>query len=178
MRIPLLLFAATSNILAAPVTEWRLHESRDTPISGKRLDGRAIIPLRIALAQSGLDRGYEHLMAVADPNSVAYGKHWTTNEIHAAFAPSRESTSTVAAWLTEHGVASHKLATSSSEGWMGFEMSVADAEQLLSTKYYEHVNEDGDVVIVCDEYGLQLNLNPVHRSRHQIPPTSPHQRAR
>lgn len=51
------------------------------------LSRRTALPMRIALAQSNLDKGEEWLMEVSHPNSDKYGKHWTAADVASAFAP-------------------------------------------------------------------------------------------
>lgn len=46
-----------------------------------------MLPMRIALTQSNLDKGEEWLMDVSHPTSEKYGKHWTAEDIANAFAP-------------------------------------------------------------------------------------------
>lgn len=59
--------ASFSIALPAP-TSYVLHEKRDRPAHGytrlERVGGSSIIPLRIGLSQSNLDKGYDHLMDV------------------------------------------------------------------------------------------------------------------
>lgn len=130
-----------------------MHERWSSPLEltkRQRVDGNAIISLRIALTQSNLDKGYAHLMEVSDPHSVNYGKHWTVEEIHAEFAPSDETIEAVKTWLEESGFNRDNIAESASRGWLGVDMPVHKAESLFDTEYYEHEDEDGVVRIGCD----------------------------
>lgn len=51
-----------ATVLATPTTNHALHEKRDALPRGwvklDRLDRRAIMPMRVALKQRNLDRGY------------------------------------------------------------------------------------------------------------------------
>lgn len=82
-----------------------LHENRNTSriqvygAGSKRVDPDAILPIRIALTQSNLDKGYGLLMQVSDPDSEDFGRHWTLDEIHDYFAPSPETREAVKEWL-------------------------------------------------------------------------------
>ena len=118
-----------------------------------------MLPIRIALTQSNLDKGYDHLLRVSDPISLHFGQHWTTEDIHAEFAPSDATTNAVVAWLHDHGFISDDLASSASRGWLGLKMAARDAELLFSTEYFEHIDEDGNLIVACDEY-------VPHRVRH------------
>lgn len=62
------------------------------------------IPLRIALAQRNLHKGYDFLMDVSHPDSENFGKHWTEEQVHDMFSPSQESVDTVKQWLVESGI--------------------------------------------------------------------------
>lgn len=103
MLLSILIFAGFA--IAVPFSDLRLHEKRDGsrihPPDGEtiRVDPDAILPIRIALTQSNLDKGYDHLMQVSDPHSGDFGKHWTLEEIHDYFAPSAETKGAVRAWL-------------------------------------------------------------------------------
>jgi tripeptidyl-peptidase-1 len=54
---------------AAPATlRHAVHEKRSTPakgwVKGARIEGNAILPMRIGLAQKNLEKGYDLLMEV------------------------------------------------------------------------------------------------------------------
>ncbi|KAK7966889.1 uncharacterized protein PG986_001166 [Apiospora aurea] len=86
----------------------RTRESRSQ--SGSHRNGRvqrrtksssdAIIPVRIGLAQSNLETGYQRLMEVSHPSSPNYGKHLSHEEVVELFAPKKEASVSVQAWLT------------------------------------------------------------------------------
>lgn len=83
--------------LAAPFTQHHVvHERRNTYPAGwirrGELDNRAILPMRIALSQSNLDKGHEWLMDVSHPGSEKYGQHWSAKEVAQAFAPRYSAT--------------------------------------------------------------------------------------
>ena len=151
MLLSTLLLAAIA--VAAPTSRLVVHEKRSSPLDHakrQRIDGDAIIPVRIALTQSNLDKGYAYLMEVSDPHSVNYGKHWSVEEIHAEFAPSDDTIEAVKLWLEELGFHRDDIAESASRGWLGVDMPVHQAESLFDTEYYEHEDEDGAVRIGCD----------------------------
>lgn len=154
MRTSFTLLAIACQALAAPKVDRVLHEKRSDPnlSVSKRVDREAILPIHIALAQSNVDDGYGHLLEISDPRSEAYGRHWTTEEIHAKFAPSDAATERVLSWLHEHGHARERVASSASNGWLAVDMSAREAERLFATEYYEQENDDSSVVIICDEY--------------------------
>lgn len=65
----LLLHTLVAGVLAIPTrTDYVLHERRDVVpahwTGEKRLDGQTVLPMRIGLTQSNLDRGHDLLMEV------------------------------------------------------------------------------------------------------------------
>ena len=63
MHLPfLVLCTLASSVVAKPTDNYAVHERRDALPPGwskqDRLDRRAILPMRIALTQSNLDRGH------------------------------------------------------------------------------------------------------------------------
>jgi len=89
-------FLTTSALVAGAVASplalpHVVHEKREAAPFGwiRRdvLDRRAILPMRIALAQSNMDKGHDWLMEVSHPESDKFGKHWTAKDVAQAFAP-------------------------------------------------------------------------------------------
>ncbi|RMY45607.1 hypothetical protein D0865_09799 [Hortaea werneckii] len=140
-----------------------LHEKRsDIPPGWERLDAldrRAVLPVKIGLAQSNLDKGWEWLNDVSHPSSPNYSKHWTPEQVARAFAPSDESLEAVRSWLSSSGIASDRLTQSRSRSWLEFEASVGEAEELLKTKYhvYEH-GQSGQLHVASEEYSVPSHL--------------------
>jgi len=67
--------AAISNAAPAPIKHV-MHEKRQAPSSDwvkvARIEGTAILPMRIGLTQNNLDKGHDLLMEVYDPNSWSH----------------------------------------------------------------------------------------------------------
>ena len=66
--------ACIAVVNAAPATSpMTLHEKRAAPASdwakGARVERDAILPMRIGLTQTNLEKGYDYLMEVSDPTS-------------------------------------------------------------------------------------------------------------
>ncbi|KAI9711335.1 MAG: hypothetical protein M1820_002322 [Bogoriella megaspora] len=134
-----------------------LHEKREIThprwVKRSRIHPEATLPMRIGLSQSNLDRGMEYLMDVSHPSSPNYGKHWTTEQVADAFAPSEETIERVREWLASSGISSNRIAHSDNKGWFAFHASVNEAENLLRTKYHEYEDtETGHSVPACEEY--------------------------
>jgi tripeptidyl-peptidase-1 len=147
-------------ILASPTSNSKrhvVHERRERlPINwtrGPGLHGEARLPVRIALAQSNLDKADEFLMDVSHPDSPNFGKHWTAKQVAEAFAPSDKTVASVVEWLVEAGIHSGRVKQSRGLNWVHADLTVHEAERLLKTKYYEYIHtETGQTHIACEAY--------------------------
>ncbi|RFU29102.1 hypothetical protein B7463_g7233, partial [Scytalidium lignicola] len=133
---------------------WR----RDTG----EINSGARLPVRIALAQSNLHMSEEFLMDVADPRSPNYGKHWTADQVRDTFAPSKDAVEAVTTWLTDFGIDAGRVKQSSGLNWILANLTVAEAEALLQTKYYRYTHSSsGQSHIACEHYSV-----PEHVTEH------------
>ena len=150
---------------AAPSLNHVLHEKRDRlPIGWgqpEELDGTTVLPMRIALTQSNLDKADEYLMDVSHPSSPNFGQHWSARKIAETFAPSHESVDSVTQWLKSSGIAPERISKSQSLGWLQFDATVEEAENLLKTKYRKYTHTTGKPHVACTEYHI-----PEHVKRH------------
>lgn len=156
--------ALAATAVASPISNTLVvHEKREELPHGwtKRtmLDRRAILPMRIALAQNNLEKGGDWLHEVSDPDSDRYGQHWTAADVAAAFAPSADTVSAVKEWLASHGIGEDRIEHSASFGFLKFDASVDEAENLLNTKYnvYQH-SETNQPHVACEEYSIPPHL--------------------
>lgn len=151
--------------IAAPSSNHVLHEKRNRLPPGwrtvEKLEVTEVLPLRIALTQSNLDRTNEYLMQVSYPESDRYGQHWTAKEIAETFAPSQESADLVTVWLESGGIHPGRVHRSQSLGWFFFNATVGEAEKLLKTEYYRYQHSSGKYHVGCTEYHV-----PEHVSQH------------
>lgn len=132
---------------------WSLH---------RRADPDAVLPLSIALRQGNIHNLDEHLLNLADPESPNYGQWWTPSQVVQAFQPSAETKEAVRAWLSADGIDPARVRMSKDHSYMLVNVSVAEAEQLLATKYYVYQHEDGSEDIGC-HHGYHL---PEHVRGH------------
>ncbi|KAL8744209.1 MAG: hypothetical protein Q9190_003516 [Brigantiaea leucoxantha] len=130
---------------------WRQHE---------KLEGSEVLPMKIALTQSNLDKAEEYLLDVSHPDSPNFGKHWTHEEIANKFAPSHESLQTVHQWLTSSGIAPERISRSQSLGWLKFDATVEEAEKLLKAEYFVFKHETGKPHVSCSEYHIPEHVVP------------------
>lgn len=120
-----------------------------------------VLPMRFALTQSNLDKADAFLMDVSHPDSPNFGKHWTAKQVAETFAPSQESVDTVTAWLRNSGIAPERIKKSQSMGWLTLNATVAEAEELLKTRYYLHKHKlTGKPHVGCSEYSVPDYVKP------------------
>ncbi len=115
--------------------------------------------MRIALKQSNLDKANEFLLDVSSPESPNFGKHWSAKQVAETFAPSEESVSMVVGWLAEFGISIDRVRQSQSLNWIYANVTVAEAEEMLKTKFYEFQHAtSGQIHIACEEYSLPKDV--------------------
>lgn len=91
MRLSFSLVGALAvSVFALPASVPHVvHEKRGggsswSQVANLKPAGRTMLPVRIGLKQSNLDRGHDILMDISSPTSANYGKHLSTNEVRAA----------------------------------------------------------------------------------------------
>ncbi|EIW57555.1 subtilisin-like protein [Trametes versicolor FP-101664 SS1] len=154
--------AAASPSLARRVLHERLDALPPRWSLHRRADPDVVLPLSIALRQGNIDNLDEHLLNLADPESPNYGQWWTPSQVVQAFQPSTETKEAVRAWLSADGIDLARVRMSKDHSYMLVNVSVAEAEQLLATKYYVYQHEDGSEDIGC-HHGYHL---PEHVRDH------------
>lgn len=162
----LTLCALITGAIAAPAIISNghvVHERRERlPASWNKeagVHGDSRIPLRVGLKQNNLDLADEYLMDISHPDSPNYGNHWTAKQIAETFAPSKESISAVTDWLNAHGISGHRVKQSQSLNWIHADVSIAEAEKLLGTRYYQFKHAiSGQSHVACEEYSLPKDL--------------------
>lgn len=161
----LALVALVASVIAAPSpTTHILHEKRDAvPFGWERhdtLSSNDVLPMRVALKQNNLDKAEEYLMDVSHPSSPNYGQHWSAKKVAETFAPSRESFDAVTVWLKNSGITPDRISRTQSMGWLTFDATVAEAENLLKTKFFMHKHTTGKPHVGCDEYSIPEFVQP------------------
>lgn len=150
--------------LALPSVTHVVHEKRDRLPPGwqyhEKLESSKVLPMKIALTQSNLDKAEEFLMDVSHPESPNFGKHWTHEDIANKFAPSQESVDTVRSWLISSGIAPERISRSQSLGWLKFDATVAEAESLLQTEYHLYKHSTGKPHVACSNYRIPEHVTP------------------
>lgn len=73
------------------------------------------------------------------------------------FAPSDTAVQAVREWLINSGIHDSRIAHSDNKGWLAFDATVEEVENLLHAEYYEHEHRHSENLRVgCDEYGIAL----------------------
>ena len=117
-----------------------------------------VLPMRIALAQSNMHKADDFLMDVSHPDSPSFGKHWSAKQVAETFAPSKESVELVIDWLKSSGISRSRISSTQSMGWLKFDATVKQAEDLLKTKFFRHEHTTGTPHIGCDAYHIPEHL--------------------
>lgn len=166
MRSSLFALAAlVASAIAAPSLSHVRHEKRNSLPPGWKRHGKIasheVLPMRFALSQNNLDKADEFLMDVSHPDSPNFGKHWTAKQVAETFAPSQESVDAVTAWLENSGIAPERIQKTQSMGWLTLDATVAEAENLLKTRFFLYKHSlTGKPHVGCSEYSLPEYVQP------------------
>lgn len=113
MRSIALLAVAIGLASAAVPDTHAVHEKRESRSSGwarlDRISPDALLPVRIGLTQTNLDKVHEYLMDLSDPKSKNYGQIWTAEETIEAFKPTDETVNAITQWLSNEGYVAIKI---------------------------------------------------------------------
>lgn len=167
MRCSLLaLGALVASVIAAPSPARHVvHEKRDRIPHGwekdSKMESTTVLPMRIALTESNKDKLHDYLMEVSHPDSESFGSHWSAKQIAETFAPTRETVDAVRTWLATSGIASERVKQSQSLGWLTFDATVEEAENLLKTEYHLYKHSTGKPHVACSDYHV-----PEHIRQH------------
>ncbi|MCJ1254406.1 hypothetical protein MMC24_002221 [Lignoscripta atroalba] len=187
MRYSLLTIGALiAGAVAVPSSSHVLHEKRSRIpygwTKGSKLPATNVLPMRIALTQSNMDKLDDILMDVSHPESEKFGEHWTAKMVAETFQPSRETLETVYEWLTSSGISMERISKSQSLGWLNFDATVEEAENLLKTEYHVYEHQTGQPHVACSEYHVPAHIRPhvdfitptVHFDAKIAPPRDEH----
>ena len=156
--------ALIASALAAPSSPYVRHERRSSLPPGWRkthkMPSHEVLPMRIALTQSNMHRADEFLMDVSHPDSPNFGKHWTAKQVAETFAPNVESVGAVTDWLKASGISPERISSTQSMGWLTFDATVGQAEELLKTEFFRHEHTTGKPHIGCDQYHIPEHVKP------------------
>ncbi|KAF4573648.1 hypothetical protein EYR36_008166 [Pleurotus pulmonarius] len=159
----LVLAVSVVSILADPPYDYYVHEKRtDLPsprISARRPPLGLAFPLRIGLRQRNLEDLPGHLLAVSDPTSPTYGRHWSPERVVEAFSPSSHSVASVKRWLIDSGIEESRIRMRTNKAWLDVQnATVREVEKLLRTEYQVLKRENGEETIGCHSYQLPVDV--------------------
>jgi tripeptidyl-peptidase-1 len=67
------------------------------------------------------------------------------------FAPSENAVTDVRNWLIAAGIADARIVHSENKGWLAFDATTAEMENLVHAEYYNFEHSSGDrVAVACD----------------------------
>jgi tripeptidyl-peptidase-1 len=140
-----------------------LHERRDVDfpsglVKRDRVDSSLVLPMRIGLRQSNLDKAEAWLMEVSRPQSEKYGQYWSQEDVLKAFEPSQDSVDLVGQWLEGAGIAKHRITHSDNKQWLAFDATPEEAESLTHAQYHEYEHPKGYAMVGCEEYFIPKRL--------------------
>ncbi|KAG8526033.1 uncharacterized protein KY384_000795 [Bacidia gigantensis] len=159
--------ALTVSTLAAPAPSSNhvLHEKREAKLlhweKRDRVHPDVLLPVRIGLTQSNLDKGPELLDEVSNPASPKYGQHYSMEDVYDIFAPQTETVEAVRTWLQDSGIHVDRISQSTNKQWIQLDSTTAELESLINADYhhYEHY-QTGRSNIACDEYSVPAHVQP------------------
>ncbi|RPD56645.1 subtilisin-like protein [Lentinus tigrinus ALCF2SS1-7] len=162
-------------------TDLVLHEKRAAEpldwVRSRRLEPTAVLPMRLGLTQSNMDKLEDMLMSVSHPLSPSYGKHFSPQDIVDTFAPSDETVARVTEWLVQSGIGKERLRMSPSKGWIAFNATVEEVEDLIDAEYHVYTHEEsGAEQIGCHSYSVPESvrshidlIKPTVHFLHRVP---------
>jgi tripeptidyl-peptidase-1 len=163
-------FSIYASIVVAAVVSARsipdthvLHERRDVEfptdiVKRSPVDSSLVLPMRIGLRQSNLDKAEEWLMEVSRPRSSKYGQYWTQEDVLKAFQPAQDSVDLVGQWLETAGIAKNRITHSENKQWLAFDATPEEAERLTHAQYHEYEHPKGYAMVGCEEYFIPRHL--------------------
>lgn len=104
------------------------------------------IHLRIALEQPNQELFEQTLLDVSTPGHPKYGQHLSGPELKLMLKPRDDSTDSVLSWLQSSNILGGDIENNGE--WINFYATVAQAETLMSTKFYVYKHDDDQKEII------------------------------
>jgi tripeptidyl-peptidase-1 len=136
-------------------------------VQSRRLEGDFMLPMRFGLIQNNLDHLDDMLMAVSHPDSAGYSKHWSATDLVEKFKPTTQTIEEVVRWLVDSGIPHDRLALSINRGWIHFNATTAEVEELLKTEYYVFTHEDSGVEQISANFPVTIIYPSLFVFNHQ-----------
>lgn len=121
------------------------------------------VELTFAIKQQNVDILEKRLLEVSTPSNPLYGQHLTSSTIHDLLKPKPEAIKAVRDWLHSNGVKTSNIKNlTPNQDFIQISVTVAMAEKLLSTTFYDYQNTKYPGMIVT-----RVN----HRQDYTVPAT-------
>lgn len=115
------------------------------------------LAMRIHLAQQNTAAFEQKVIDLSTPDHPTYGNHMDTHEIKRMLQPTQNTISSVLTWLQDAGISEHVAVE---HDWIMMNVTVAQAEKLLNTKYsYFQDEENKKTILRTLSYSLPTELH-------------------
>lgn len=175
LRLSLLSFLALAGALQSSSTASHRRLSLFLATrwqKGARVSDDAPLRVHIAVAQSNISEAGSALLAISDPESPQYGRHWSPSEVARAFAPAAEDVTSVMKWLASSGIPSERVGRSQGADQLRFDSTAGELGRILNTTYYHYTNVNGqETQVACEAYHLPPSVASLI---DYVTPTLPH----
>lgn len=122
-----------------------------------KVNQESTLSMRIHLAQQNVAAFEQKVINLSTPNHPTYGDHMSTQEIKRMLQPTQDTLTSVLTWLEASGISEHVAVE---HDWINMNVTVAQAEKLLNTKYSYFRDEDNKKTILRTlSYSLPAELH-------------------
>ncbi|KAI9727809.1 MAG: vesicle formation at the endoplasmic reticulum [Cirrosporium novae-zelandiae] len=105
------------------------------------------------------------VLDISTPNHPKYGQHLSKTELKSMLRPSASATEAIIGWLSDEGIPARDIEDDGD--WINFYASVADAERIMNTRFYNYQSNDVTLMRTL-EYSVPQKL---HKYIQMIQPT-------
>lgn len=164
-----------------PAESYSIFESVNVPsgwFKQSAVPDDHLFTLRIGLARPRRSELEQHLYEISSPSHSRYRQFLTKAEADDLVRPTEESSASVFQWLTEHGISSSEVSTSSAGDWITIaDVPVYLASELLGGAQYSIYTHSasGDSIVRTTAYSLPSHL---HEAIDVVAPTTYFSRTR
>ncbi|PGH23831.1 hypothetical protein AJ80_02079 [Polytolypa hystricis UAMH7299] len=157
--------------LAAPVVYETLERLPSAPpgwVQAEPPSPDTIIRFRLAVWQEKADLFEQMVLDISTPGHSKYGLHMKRDEVKAFLKPASHVSDAILSWLESEGVS--RSSVEDDGDWIGFAITVSQAEKLMRTRFYYFENEAGKGrVIRTLQYSAPREVAPYV---HMVQPTT------
>lgn len=122
-----------------------------------RVNPENTLSMRIHLAQQNVAAFEQKVIEISTPDHPTYGEHMDTDEIKRMLQPSQSTLASVLTWLEGAGISEHVAVE---HDWVRMNVTIAQAEDLLKTKYsYFRDDKAGKTILRTLQYSLPAELH-------------------